>query len=498
MIANLLVLGGGSAGFLAAITLKHRLPSLHVTVLRSKELGIIGVGEGTTIPVVQHLHGYLRVDQTEFHRLAQPTWKLGIRFLWGPRPYFDYALGRQLDGRFPGMPKVIGYYCSETLDFGFLSALMTHNRIFPRRTDGRPMITRDPAYHIENEHFVTFLEQYARRLGVDIIDDTVVEVHQNDAGVSGLFLASGRTMTADLYVDSSGFRSVLLGQALGEPYRSYKPSLFCDRAVVGGWARTTEPIQPYTVAETMNAGWCWRIDHEHRINRGYVYSSDFITDEEAEREFRAKNPQVSGTRVVKFRSGRYERPWVKNVVAIGNAAGFVEPLEATSLGTICLDVHALTESLVDTDCEPRPTQIRLYNQRSALTLDLVRRFLAVHYKFNTRLQTPFWRACVADVDLCGAEEFVEFYREHGPSTLWRNLVVDPRDPFGFEGYLSMMIGMNIPYRRTHTPTLQERQTWSRICLDIQANARRALTIGETLACIRAPGWQWPADLYPSE
>ncbi len=86
----------------------------------------------------------------------------------------------------------------------------------------------------------------------------------------------------------------------------------------------------------------------------------------------------------------------------------------------------------------------------------------------------------------------------GPSTLWRNLVVDPRDPFGFEGYLSMMIGMNIPYRRTHTPTLQERQTWSRICLDIQANARRALTIGETLACIRAPGWQWPADLYPSE
>ena len=209
---------------------------------------------------------------------------------------------------------------------------MTHNQVFPRRPDGLPHITRDPAYHIENEHFVTFLEQYATKLGIQIMDDTVVEVKQNERGIAGLLLASGQTVAADLYVDSSGFRSVLLGKALGEPFRSFKASLFCERAVVGGWQRSEEPIKPYTTAETMNAGWCWQIEHEHRINRGYVYSPDFISDDEAEQEFRAKNPKVGSTRIVKFVSGRYERAWVKNVVAIGNAGGFVEPLESTSLG----------------------------------------------------------------------------------------------------------------------------------------------------------------------
>ena len=140
--------------------------------------------------------------------------------------------------------------------------------------------------------FVEFLETYAAGLGVGITDDTVLEVRQDDHGLTGLALKSGGTATADLYVDSSGFGSVLLGQALLEPFVSYKPTLFCDRAVVGGWDRTGEPIKPYTTGEGMNAGWCWRIDHEHRINRGYVYSSDFLSDDEAEREFRQKNPKV--------------------------------------------------------------------------------------------------------------------------------------------------------------------------------------------------------------
>jgi tryptophan halogenase len=496
MIHNVLVLGGGSAGFLAAITLKHRHPGLPVTVLRSKDIGIIGVGEGTTIPVLDHLHGYLRIDHAEFHRIAQPTWKLGVRFLWGPRPYFDYALSRQLDVRFEGMAKVIGYYCADTLDYGFASALMTHNGVFPRRADGLPHVTRDPAYHIENEHFVAFLERYAMRQGVEVIDDTVVEVKQDERGVAGLVLASGAVVKADLYVDCSGFRSELLGRALGEPLVSFKSSLFCDRAVVGGWDRSDEPIKPYTTAETMDAGWCWQIEHEHRINRGYVYSSSFLSDDEAEREFRAKNPQVGSTRIVKFVSGRRARSWVKNVVAIGNAAGFVEPLESTSLGAICFDSHALAESLADADLEVRPTQVRQYNLRSAVIWEVIREFLALHYKFNTRLATPFWRACVEDTDLCGAEAFVAFYRENGPSTLWRNQLLEARNPFGFEGYLSMMIGMNVPYRKTYTPSEQERQIWNNIHQRMQAVASQAVTVPEALSYIRQPWWQWREDLYP--
>jgi tryptophan halogenase len=495
MINSVLVLGGGSAGFLVAITLKHRHPDLRVTVLRSKEIGIIGVGESTTIPLVSHLHAYLGMDLTEFYRLAQPTHKLAIRFLWGPRPYFDYGLNFQLDLRYQGFAKVIGYYSGDTLDFGRLSVLMTRNKVFWRRPDGRPDYNRDPAYHLQNTYFVAFLENYAQRQGVEILDDTVVDVLQNDAGIAGLVLASGTTRTADLYVDCSGFRSLLLGKALAEPFVSFKTSLFCDRAVIGPWKRTDEPIQPYTTAETMNAGWCWQIEHEDRVDRGYVYSSAFISDDEAEREFRQKNPKATDTRIVKFVSGRHKRNWVKNVVAIGNASSFVEPLESTALGVICVDSHALAESLADMDRVVRPTQVRLYNERGALIVDLVRRFLAVHYKFNTRLQTPFWRACLADVDLVGAEPYVEFYKENGPSTLWRQMILDGRDPFGFEGYLSMMIGMNIPYRRTYAVPEHEQRGWNTLAYRWQAEADRAVSVEETLQWIRSPGWCWPPGLF---
>src|SRR6516164_5481607 len=222
MINHVLVLGGGSAGFLVALTLKHRLPQLRVTVLRSKDIGIIGVGESTTIPLVSHLHDYLRIDLTEFYRQVVPTHKLAIRFLWGPRPYSDYGLNLQLDLRYQGFAKPIGYYSGDTIDFGRLSALMTRNKVFVRLPDGRPNYNRDPAYHLSNVPFVAFLEQYAQRQGVEIVDDTVVDVPQNDAGVAGLVLSSGSTLTADLYVDCSGFKSLLLGKTLGEPFVNFK------------------------------------------------------------------------------------------------------------------------------------------------------------------------------------------------------------------------------------------------------------------------------------
>jgi tryptophan halogenase len=404
-------------------------------------------------------------------------------------------LNFQLDLRYRGFSKVIGYYSGDTLDFGRLSALMTRNRVFLRLPDGRPNYNRDPAYHLQNVLFVAYLEHYARRQGVEILDDTVLDVPQNDAGVAGLVLASGTTLTADLYVDCSGFKSLLLGKTLGEPFVSYKSSLFCNRAVIGPWERTDEPIKPYTTAETMNAGWCWQIEHEDRVDRGYVYSADFLSDDEAEREFRQKNPKAGPTRVVKFVSGRHERAWVKNVVAIGNASSFVEPLESTAVGVLCLDSFALAESLADSDRVVRPSQVRLYNYRGALMVDLVRRFLAVHYKFNTRLETPFWRAARADVDLAGAEEYVEFYKENGPSTLWRQLILDGRDPFGFEGYLSMMIGMDVPYRRTYTIPESEQRAWTDLYRRWQADADQALTVEETLRWIHSPGWQWPAGLF---
>jgi tryptophan halogenase len=498
IIKRVVVLGGGSAGFLAAITLKYRLPNLTVTVIRSPGIGIIGVGEATTAALPIHLHGYLKLDVGEFYRLAEPTWKLGIRFLWGKRPYFDYAFRNQLDTQFQILRKGTGYYCDEgPFDYvGIGSGLMTHNAVWLRQPNGVPVITGDFAYHIENVKFVSYLEAVAVRLGVAIEDDTVAEVLQNDVGVAGLRLASGATATADLFVDSSGFASILLGKALGEPFISYRSSLFCDRAVVGSWMRGEEPIKPYTTAETMNAGWCWQIDHEAHINRGYVYAGDFISDAAAEVEFREKNPKVGATRIVKYRSGRFERAWVKNVVAIGNASGFVEPLESTGLGfAICGQSKALAQTLIDCDQQVRPTLVKQYNRNNAGNWDTIRGFLAIHYKFNTRLNTPFWQTCRADTDLACAADMVEYYQENGPSVAWKSMLIEPGNQFPMEAYLSLLLGQQVPYLKTYTPDEQEWAAWRSVRRYIQDKTARGFRTPEALKMIRSPGWVWPADLF---
>jgi tryptophan halogenase len=498
MVNSVLVLGGGSAGFLAAITLKIRLPHLPVTILRSSDIGIIAVGEGTTNGVPIHLHGYLKLELTEFYRLAAPLWKLGIRFLeWAKRPFFDYIFGYQLDTKYDLLSKDTGFYVDDGLwDYiGMQSALMTHNAVFVRHNNGMPVMPDAYAYHFENEKFVSYLEIVAARLGIVVKDGTVVEVLQNDAGVAGLRLASGPIMTADLYIDSSGFASVLLGQALKEPFISFKSSLFNDRAVVGGWKRTKEPIQPYTIGEGMTAGWCWRIDHEFRINRGYVYSSAFISDSDAEAEYRAKNTKVGPTRIVKFRCGRYDRGWVKNVIAIGNAFGFVEPLEATSLAAICNQAEGFAETLRDSEGDIGPCLIKQYNKRNARHWDTIRQFLALHFKFAERQDTPYWRACRTDTDLGCAAELVEYYQENGPSVAWRKTLLEQEDQFGMEGYLSMLIGQQAPTRKKFTPTERDRANWQAIRQAIQNKAARAYTVPEALGLVRSANWVWPESMY---
>ena len=492
MVNRVLVVGGGSAGFLAAIALKTKLPMLAVSLIRSKDIGIIGVGEGTTAFVPNFLHGHLGIDPGEFYRVAQPQWKLGIRFLWGPRPVFDYSFGKQLDAQYRGLEKTNAFYCADRPfeDLLIYSSLMANNRAFLRTQDNRPLINDETAYHIENEKFVTFLEMHAQRIGVQIIDDTITGVEEDENGVKAIRTATGRTLDADLYVDSSGFYSVLIGKTFKEPFIPFKSTLFCDRAVIGGWKREEEPIQPYTVAETMDAGWAWRIDHEFHINRGYVYSSAFISDEEAEREYRRKNPKVGNTRIVKFTTGRYARTWVKNVVGIGNAAGFVEPLEATSLAVICAEAHWLTAALTDCDREVRPTQVKYFNQAAEHLWEIIRQFLGMHYRFNTRLDTSFWRECRERTDLCEGQEIVDFYRENGPSALWKQVMCKAEDHFAMEGYFAMLVGQNVPFKRTHQTTAREMELLARYKAEVQTVVGRAFTVPEALARVRSPEWTW--------
>ena len=493
VVRNVVVLGGGSAGFLAALTLKLKLPELSVRVIHSSDLGIIGVGEGSTVVLTRFLHHYLRLAPARFFEIAQPTWKLGLKFVWGPRESFHYTFGSGPVSQAKGLGRPVGFYCDADLTHQDMhSALMAQDKVFERAPHGTPALHPSVAYHFENEKFVRFLHGAAQAAGVAVQDEKVVDVVVDEQGVRSLKLASGQDVSADLFVDASGFASALLGKALKVPFVSYAPSLFNDRAVVGGWDREPgDPIRPYTSCSTMNSGWLWQIEHETRINRGYVYCSSFISDEEAAREFRAASPKVTGpTRVVKFVSGRYERSWVKNVVAVGNSSGFVEPLEATALGVIAMQCRLLADCLRESGGRPNEPLRHCTNDFHRRNWDAVRRFLAVHYRYNTRLDTPYWRHCRAATDLAGAEPIVDFYRHNGPSLLAQDMLVDRFDQFGLSGYYAMLLGQRVPHASAYEPTAAERAAWSQGVAAMDQAARRAVPVAEALAAVRSPGWRW--------
>ncbi|MES2571096.1 MAG: FAD-dependent oxidoreductase [Verrucomicrobiota bacterium] len=497
MIRNIVVLGGGSAGLLAALTLKARLPQLAIRVVYSREIGIIGVGEGSTADLPTHLHGFLGIDPADFHQRAAPTWKLGVHFLWGPRPAFDYTFTKTFMGNVPGLKRNAGYYAWEdcaSLDLN--SALMHRQKAFARLPDGAPFIQRNVAYHFENAHFVSALEYYAVQLGIQLTEGTVRHVECDSKGVTALQLASGERIKADLYIDASGFRSELLGGALKASFQSFEKTLFCDRAIAGGWERTEEPILPYTTAETMEAGWAWQIEHERHINRGYVFSSAFLSEEAAEAEFRMKNPKVRQTRIVKFRSGYYPATWLKNVVALGNSAGFVEPLEATALFVICNASRALAIALQDSECDPQPTLQGTYNRIVVRMWEEIRDFLAIHYRFNTRLDTPFWKHCRNSTPLHGAERIVRFYEENGPSTAFAcDLLTPETSIFQLEGFYALLLGQKVQHRLTGPLKAEESQLLERIRASHQRNATQGFDVKESLAILRSPYWQWSRDFY---
>ena len=492
-IDNVLVLGGGSAGFIAAITLKRKIPHLEVQIIRSPEIGIIGVGEGTTPNFGRHFFDYLNLSPQHFYERAQPTWKAGIDFLWGERPSFPYAFDAAYSARYADLPRNNGFYCEDEIrDMSHMSAGMAQKKIFSRDQQGRVHFPLTQyAFHIENIKLVSYLEWQAKELGIVVTEDTVERADCEGEQITMLHAKKSGPISADLYVDASGFRSYLLGQTLGEKFIDFSDSLFCDRAVIGPRERTPdEEINPYTTAETMDHGWCWQIDHENHINRGYVYSSNFVSDEEAEAEFRRKNPLVGDVRIVPFRSGRYERSWVGNVVAIGNSSGFVEPLEATALMLLCGECHTLTDGLIDSLGEPGPELASLYNQFMGARWDEIRDFLAIHYRFNKRLDTPFWQSARNDTKLHGAESIVKFYVENGPSLLGEKILLSENNQFGIEGYLAMFVGMNVEHQKMHEPCDEE---LSRLTAHRSNNAQSAgsgVSVKEALKMIRDPRWRW--------
>lgn len=470
------VLGGGTAGYLTALALRAACPHLEVTVVESSKIPIIGVGEATTPDLVEFLHGTLGVDELELYREVLPTWKLGIRFAWGPttRPHFHHP--------FSG-PHLLEAIQAGDQDLQSLAgALMARDLAPVFRTEGRAtsMLRSVPyAYHLDNERFVRFLHKLAVRAGVERVDAEIADVAVDERGVAGLTTKEGRVLAFDLYVDATGFRSLLLEKALSVPFVSYAKTLFCDTAVTADVPHGGK-LAPYTLAQTMDSGWCWKIPQREDDHRGYVFASSHCSVDRAIDEMRQKNPAMGETRVVKFRSGRLERCWEKNVFAIGNSYAFVEPLESTALHMIVFEIGVLLSALSGGETTDR-LRARV-NRVVGDHWDCLRDFLALHYKFNERLETPFWRDVRETVDLAGGQLLLDAFRAGAPLTARPDsaIVKDSLFGDGFFGLLgvdNLLLGQRVPGARLRP--LRDTgafERWSKAALP--ALLERALPVAE--------------------
>jgi tryptophan halogenase len=283
----------------------------------------------------------------------------------------------------------------------------------------------------------------------------------------------------------------LLSQTLKTPYVSYADNLFCDRAWAGRFDRDGE-IRPYTTTATMDHGWSWRIEFENHVTRGYVFSSQFCADDTAADELVRSCPELKkeDLRLLKFPRGRYESYWVGNVAAIGNASGFVEPLEATALHMISEQLRGLCESLADCNGRSVPAMRDLQNRRFRNLWDDICGFLAVHYKFNYHRDTPFWKHCHNDTDLTVAADFVEAYQQAGPSPWISKLLSD--SIFGFAGYACMLIGQKVPTEFDTGSLNGELARWESLCRSHDQDAKWAIPVRESLRLVKSPNWPWKA------
>ncbi|WP_404790465.1 tryptophan 7-halogenase [Altericista sp. CCNU0014] len=493
-IQTVVILGGGSAGFLCALALKTKIPQLSVTVVRAPEIPIVGVGEATTAWMPWFLHEYLGLDRQEFYDKAQPVWKLGIRFIWGPdnRPYFNYPFDAALTAKAGALSKNTGYYClHSTQGSSLYSHLMARGKSPCFRTASQELyIDEKFGYHIENSTFVAYLTCQAAKVGVRVLNKTFVEAKRKESGaIESLYFKDGTTLPGDLFVDCSGFRSVLLGGTLRESFTSFANSLFCDSAVTGTWMRE-DSIQPFTTAETMESGWCWRIDLTDRVNRGYVYASAFASDEAAAAELKHKNPQLElDGKLIRFKSGRYGRSWVQNVVAVGNASGFVEPLESTGLHMICETAKMVCDVLLDSDRNPSESLVGTVNRSLGKKWDDIRNFLAIHFRLNRRVSSEFWKHCWNDVELDSARELIDFFQDNGPSLLAQSLLPS-ESVFGLNGYFNLLIDQGIKPRVLPFISAEERQVWQHMLQQLETVSHNALTVKDAFLLIQNRQGKW--------
>ena len=404
MIKKYVILGGGTAGWMTAAALARfvNTAETQIVLIESDAIGTVGVGEAT-IPHIRAFNDMLGIDEAAFMQAVNATYKLGIRFSgWGSpdsdyyHPFGDH--GAPINGigfhHYWSGAKKAGFDIAPFDSFSMANILARNKKFtYPSPDPDNPLSTFSYAYHIDATAYAHFLRDHSAER-VTRVEGEVVSIAKNvDTGfIESLTLAKGQCITGDFFIDCSGFRSKLLGGALGIEFQSWKKWLVCDSAL----AVPTEGdlgMQSYTRSIAKKSGWCWQIPLAHRIGNGHVYSSAFISKEDALSELVNNFPGDMKREPIslKFEAGIRKKTWEKNCVAIGLACGFLEPLESTSIYLIQVAILRLLELLPNDpkNCLLEETE---FNRQMEDEYFKIRDFIILHYALNNR-DEDFWRYC---------------------------------------------------------------------------------------------------------
>lgn len=447
-IRDVVIVGGGTAGWMAAAAFSRFLNNGHtrVTLVESEEIGTVGVGEATIPPIIT-FNQMLGINENDFLRETGGTFKLGIEFVdWGDlgeRYFHPFGFhGRDLQGvHFHQL------YLRERqrrvlpdISAWSMSAVAASMGRFGRPAEGAQSAIRDLlyAFHFDAGLYARFLRRYAESGGVVRIEGKIVNVSRGgeNGHVEAVTLADGRRIAGDLFIDCSGFRGLLIEGALETGYEDWTQWLPCDRAVAVPSAYHGDP-DPFTRATARSAGWQWRIPLQHRMGNGLVYSSSYMGDEEAERLLldSLEGEPLADPRRLSFTTGRRRQCWNGNVVALGLSSGFIEPLESTSIHFIQSGIAKLIALFPDKRFDP--VERDEYNRQMRDLYEDVRDFIVLHYKATRRNDSPFWDRCRTMDVPPSLQRKIELFRAKG------RVFRDGLELFATTSWVAVCLGQHI-------------------------------------------------------
>ncbi|SHN38810.1 Tryptophan halogenase [Duganella sacchari] len=406
---KIIIVGGGTAGWMTALMYGDALikQGVEITVLESPTVGVIGVGEGST-PALKRYFDSLGIQESEWMPACNATYKSGIGFDgWSTKPGYDnyfHQFATMVDNlTLPNFMENVharqrGVHIDARPNRYFLSARLSEDCLAPKSSENFPFFT-NYGYHFDATLLGQFLHKRAVALGVQYKSCHVTHAVMNERGdIAAVATKEGEHLAADFFVDCSGFSALLIGKALETPFVSYADNLFNDSAIAMP-SEIGDKIPTKTVSSAMRHGWAWKIPLTNRYGNGYVYSSSFVSADEAEHELRSKLGLLESdtqARHLKMKLGRVTKHWNRNVLAVGLSQGFLEPLEATALYLTQMTAAIFLLFLEKGDLSDQARDV--YNQQIHDYFDSHRDYIVAHYKTNSRTDTPYWRANAENLD----------------------------------------------------------------------------------------------------